>query len=61
MLMRTILAATFLALVIGEAASADVVLNLNLDVNSAENGTGTDYGTITGTITFDDTLATMTH
>lgn len=59
--MRKILATAFLSLAIGEAAPADVVLNLNLDVNSAEDGSGTDYGNIAGTITFDDTLANMTH
>jgi hypothetical protein len=36
-------------------------MNLNLDVNSAANGSGTDYGTIVGTITFNDSLASMTQ
>ncbi len=59
--MKLVMAAALLVLAIGGEAPADVIMNLNLDVNTATSGSGTDYGSIVGTITFDDTLATMTQ
>jgi hypothetical protein len=59
--MKRAMAAALLILAFGGQASASVIMSLNLDVNSAADGTGTDYGTIVGTITFDDTLTSMTQ